>query len=229
MKKEEKKIGIVVVNYKTPANLAMCLLSIRQYVDSFELTIVDNGEDEQSREVIEKTLLGQKRLYEKNIGFCKSVNKAVKNMVTEYFAVIPADAMVSLNWKVKMLEAIKNLRKAGIVGPMCTQTSGPQGIEARGMINEPLPCQRIILNGAVMRTETFKSMGGLDELFPNKGGNFCDDDLGRRYAIAGYQNYIIPVLVFHNRSASYWGDVDAYTEDIKMGREYFTKKWFKKG
>lgn len=228
MNEKQNKLGIVVVNYKTPAHLAMCLTSIGQYVDNHEIIIVDNGEDEHSKKVIENTPFEKKTLFEKNIGFCKSVNKAVKNMVTEYFAVIPADCMVTLKWKATLLKAMKNIPKVGIVGPMCTQTSGPQGIEVGGMIDQPIPLQRIILNGAMMRTETFKSIGGLDERFPNKGGNFCDDDLGRRYVIAGYKNWVMPVLIFHNRSASYWGDVDAYTADIKTGREYFTHKWFKK-
>ena len=229
MGEKEKTLGIVVVNYKTPANLAMCLLSIRQYVDNYELIIVDNGEDEASKAVIYKFPFDKKVLYEKNIGFCKAVNKAAFQMKSEYFAILPADCMVTLNWKVIMWGGITTIKKAGIVGAMCTQTSGPQGIEARGMITEPLPCQRIILNGAVMRTETFKSLGGLDESFPNKGGNFSDDDLGRRYTIAGYHNYILPVLVFHNRSASFLGDVDEYNKDLTKGRDYFTKKWFKTG
>ena len=227
MENKREVLGIVVVTYKTPINLKMCLISIGHYVDDYDLIIVDNGGDEQSKAAIWDCLHKRKVLYEKNIGFCKAVNKAVKQLQTEFFAVVPADCIVTLNWKVKLMNAIKTLPKAGIVATMATQTSGAQGIENNKMIQHPMECQRIILNGAVMKTETFKSLGGLDELFPNKGGNFADDDLGRRYYIAGYRNYIIPDLIFHTRSASYLGDLEAYKADLFQGRDYFTKKWFK--
>lgn len=223
------KLGIVVVNYKTPANLAMCLLSIRTYVENFELIIVDNGEDQKSREVIQHAAWTESTFFEKNIGFCKAVNKGVKELEAEYFAIMPADCMVTQQWEGVMNYTIRGLPRAGIVGPMCTQASGPQGIEIGGMIKQPIEFQRVILNGAVMKKEVFIKMGGLDESFPNKGGNFCDDDIGRRYVLGGYKNYIVPVLIFHSRSASYQGDLDKYQRDINMGRDYFTKKWFKKG
>lgn len=229
MNQKKEELGIVVVNYRTPANLAMCLISIKMYVDSFELVIVDNGEDEESKEVIEKFKIWKGVFYEKNIGFCKGVNKGVNELEADYFAIVPADCMVIQGWKEVMLEMAKKLPAAGIVGPMSTQCSGPQGIEARGMIGQPTPCQRIILNGAVMSKATFKHVGGLDEKFPNKGGNFSDDDLGRRYLLAGYKNYIIPALVFHNIGSSYQGRAEAMREDMLIGQKYFTQKWFKKG
>lgn len=225
MNKKAERIGIVIVNYKTPIHLAMCLLSVSHFVDSYELVIVDNGEDEESKKVIEPWESKAHVYYQRNIGFCKSVNKAIKHFRSEYFAIVPADCIVTLNWKIKLLQAIKELPKAGIVACMATQTSGPQGIESAGMIPRPTECQRIILNAAMLRTETFKSLGGLDDEFPNKGGNFSDDDLARRYYIAGYKNYIIPEIVFHMRSASYQGDVAAYKQDIFLGRDYYTKKW----
>lgn len=221
-------LGIVVVNYKTPVNLTMCLIAISHYVDSYELMIVDNGGDAESKKLLELCESPRKVFYEKNIGFCKAVNKVMKEFHTEYFAIVPADCIVTLNWKVKLMAAIRQLPKAGIVATMCTQTSGPQSIEKNLMPQHARECQRIILNGAVLRVDTFKSLGGLDERFPNPGGNFSDDDLARRYYIAGYRNYIIPDLIFHNRSASFHGDLEKYKDDLNAGRAYYTNKWFKK-
>jgi len=48
-----------------------------------------------------------------------------------------------------------DFKNPGIVATMCTQTSGTQGIEHRGLLAVTQVVERVILNGAVMRKEDF--------------------------------------------------------------------------
>lgn len=227
MEEHEKGIGIIVVNYKTPFNLQMCVLSIGMYVENNELVVVNNGEETGSLLVIKGDKKIKKGLFEKNIGFCRGVNLGVKEVETEYIAIVPADCIITPGWKEGMIRAFTWVDKPGILGPMATQTSGMQGVEDRGMLNRIFEMPRIVLNAAVMKRKAFWEVGGMDEGFPNMGGNFSDDDLSRRFIAAGYKNYIVNHLVYHTRGASYQGDVELYKKDLEMGREYFNKKWAK--
>ena len=228
MQEWERSLGIIVVTYQTPICLEICLLSIRRCVSTYDLIVVDNGNDPETANVVSRAKNVYKYHKPGNIGFCKAVNRAVKEFKTMYFAIVPADCIITPFWKETMIKGLITLPKAGIVGPMCTQTSGLQGVEVSGMQSEWIELSRIILNGAVMKTDVFRSLGGLDEGFPNKGGNFCDDDLSRRYIIAGYKNYVIGHLIFHTKSASYLGKAEIYDKDLEAGRAYYNSKWFGK-
>ncbi|MBA7496977.1 hypothetical protein ES702_07586 [subsurface metagenome] len=228
MQEWERSLGIVVVTYQTPICLEICLLSIRRCVQTYDLIVVDNGSDSESANVVSRAKNVYKYLSFQNIGFCKAVNQAVKNLKSVYLAIVPADCIITPFWKEHMIKALVELPKAGIVGPMCTQTSGLQGVEGTGLHEQNFECSRIVFNGAVMKTDVFRSLGGLDEGFPNKGGNFCDDDLSRRYVIAGYKNYVVGHLIFHTTSASYLGNVDNYGKDLELGRAHYNTKWFGK-
>jgi len=111
------------------------------------------------------------------------------------------------------------------VSTMCTFTSGNQGIEQQGLYNVTQKVERVILNGAMMRKEDFLLVGGMDEGFPNKGGNFSDDDLAKRFVKKGFNNYILNHLIHHNTSRSYGGRNAAFLKDLQMGADYYKRKW----
>jgi GT2 family glycosyltransferase len=228
MEEQEKKIGIVVVNYKTPIHLQMCLLSIELYVNNYELVVINNSDEKGSMLVIKGGEPIKKDFYEGNAGFCKGVNAGIKELETEYISIVPADCMITPGWKEKMIKAFLEVNKPGILAPMATQSSGLQEVEAQGLFRKIIEMPRIILNGAVMKRETFWEVGGMDEGFPNLGGSFSDDDLSRRFIMAGHRNYIVDHLIFHIKGQSYHGDVEMFKKDMTLGREYFEKKW-KKG
>lgn len=224
-KQEEKKLDIVVVTYNTPIELAMCLASVRLFTKNSEVIVVDNGEDKDTWEYIVGDPLIKEVFRGENLGFCKGVNKGVEKVETEWFAILPADCMLTQGWENRMLHQIPTLEIPGIVAPMCTQTSGNQGVEKEGLRMITQKVKRIILNGAVMRKEDFSKVGGMDEGFPNKGGNFSDDDLARRFIKAGYNNYILNHLIFHNQARSYGGPNEEMMKDFKQGMAYYKRKW----
>jgi GT2 family glycosyltransferase len=221
----KEKIDIVVLTYNTPIELSMCLNSIQLYTVNCKVIIIDNGDDNIplvdvfGQPFIKKVISGG------NLGFCIGLNRGVDEVTTEKFAVLPADCMITQGWESRMTQQFNTLKNPGIVAPMCTQTSGHQGVERGGLPGVTQRVERIILNGAVMRKEDFLKVGRMDENFPNKGGNFSDDDLSRRFYEAGYTNYVLNHLIFHCMARSYGGMTEAFQEDYNKGWWYFKKKW----
>lgn len=222
---KEKKLEIVLVTYNTPTELSMCLSSVFLFTKHSRVIVVDNGDVEFFLKDLQNEKIIKTVIQEGNLGFCKGLNRGVKEVETEYFAVLPADCMLTVGWENRMLHQVPTLKNHGIVAPMCTQTSGYQGIERQGLLELTQVAKRVILNGAVMRKEDFLKVGGMDEGFPNKGGNFSDDDLSRRFFDAKYTNYIVNHLIFHNTSRSYGGQNEGLLKDFNEGKAYYSRKW----
>lgn len=222
---KDKKLEIVIVAYNTPLELLMCLTSVRLFTRNSKVIIVDNGNDDQMWEMVKGDKIIKTVIKEGNLGFCRGVNKGVEKVETEQFAILPADCIITEGWENRMLYQIPTLKKPGIVAPMCTQTSGYQGVERNGLMQVTQVIKRVVLNGAVMFTEDFLKVGGMDTDFPNMGGNFSDDDLSRRFYDAGYINYIVNHLIYHNQARSYGGKTEGMANDFRQGLEYYKKKW----
>jgi len=226
MNKQEKKIiEIVIVTYNTPIELLMCISSVKLFTKYSKVIIVENGTEDETWGYKEGKDVIKSIIRAGNLGFCKGVNRGVEEVETEWFGILPADCMLTEGWENRMMYQVPTLEKPGIVATMCTNTSGNQGIEQQGLYNVTQKVERVILNGAVMRKEDFLLVGGMDEGFPNKGGNFSDDDLAKRFVKMGFNNYILNHVIHHNTSRSYGGRNEKFLKDLKMGAEYFKRKW----
>jgi len=220
-----KKLDIVVVSYNTPIEFIMCLSSVLLFTKNCKVIVIDNGDEEMPLEESLKKGVIKKIIREGNLGFCKGVNRGVEEVDTEWFCILPADCMLTHGWENRMMYQVPTLKNPGIVATMCTQTSGTQGIEHRGLLAVTQVVERVILNGAVMRKEDFLLVGGMDEGFPNLGGNFSDDDLAKRFVKKGFHNYILNHVIHHNQGRSYGGVNEKFIQDMKAGGEYYKRKW----
>ena len=220
-----EKLEIVIVTYNTPTELSMCLSSVFLFTKNIRVIIVNNGDELPQMTVLKNEELVKKVIQGENIGFCKGVNRGVKEVDTEWFGILPADCMLTEGWENRMMYQVPTLENPGIVSTMCTFTSGNQGIEQQGLYNVTQKVERVILNGAVMRKEDFLLVGGMDEGFPNKGGNFSDDDLAKRFVKKGFNNYILNHVIHHNNARSYGGRNEKFLKDLQMGADYFKRKW----
>lgn len=220
-----EKLEIVIVTYNTPLELLMCLNSVKIFTRNSRVIIVDNGTNQMEAVYGLKDKLIKTVILEGNLGFCKGVNRGVEEVDTEWFCILPADCMLTDGWENRMMYQVPTLENPGIVSTMCTNTSGNQGIEQEGLRNITQKVERVILNGAVMKKKDFLLVGGMDEGFPNKGGNFSDDDLAKRYVKMGFNNYILNHVIHHNNARSYGGQNEKFVKDLNMGAEYFKRKW----
>jgi GT2 family glycosyltransferase len=219
------ELNIVVVTYNTPIELLMCISSVKLFTKHARMIIVENGDDEHTWEYAKEDKLIKTVIRAGNLGFCKGLNRGVEEVDTEWFAVLPADCMLTEGWENRMMYQVPTLENPGIVATMCTNTSGNQGIEQQGLYNITQKVGRVILNGAVMRKEDFLLVGRMDEGFPNKGGNFSDDDLAKRFVKKGFNNYILNHVIHHNQGRSYGGRNEKFMKDFKAGAEYYKRKW----
>lgn len=230
-------IDIIITTWNLPDYLKLCIESIKLHTKDYRIIVVNNGQDRETIKKIDKFEsisfdFGEKNLIvinnPENLGYCKAINQGVNAATSEYVALVTNDIIVTPDWLEKMLQVFKDQKNVGLVGAIETHASGIQDLATIGYLKEPLKSDRIILGCALFHRETFLKMGGMDEKFPNLGGNYSDDDLSRRYFLKGFNNYIAPVIVFHFPSMSYKSGLANQLEDLRIGKKYFLEKWKKK-
>jgi len=221
------KTSIVLITYKLPQYLDLCIRSIRMHTRDYELIIVNNGQDKATEKLLSKYRNINVINNEKNLGYCKALNQGVKAATNEFVILGTNDIIVTPKW-LDILHKVYEVNKPsnpGLVGTYFIHASGLQDA-IRGKINpQPIITQRVILACALTKVKDFWDVGGMDEKFPNLGGNYSDDDLSRRYWNKGFKNIIAPVLIFHFPSMSYTSGLANYSADLKKGKDYYNEKW----
>lgn len=98
------KTAIIIVNYKTPWHLKLCLESVFKFSEDFHLIVVQNAPDRRSKKIVDS----YKQRYpntvsvienEKNLGFVGGVNSAYPIAVNyPRVCLLNSDTIVSKNW-----------------------------------------------------------------------------------------------------------------------------------
>ena len=221
------KTSIVIVTYNLPEYLDLCLRSIRMHTKDYELIVVNNGQDEETKELLDQqddiVAINNKQ----NVGYCKALNQGVKAATSDFVILGTNDIVVTPNWLdvLHKVYKVNKPQKPGLIGTYFTFASGLQDAIRGSIKKQPILVKRVILGCALTKVEDYWAVGGMDENFPNKGGNFADDDISRRYWEAGYKNIIAPVLIFHFPSMTYRKGLLSHEEDLRKGYEYFKRKW----
>jgi len=221
------KTSIVVITYKLPQYLDLCIRSIRMHTKDYELIVVNNGQDKATKDFLAENEDIIAINNKKNIGYCKALNKGVKAATCRFVILGTNDIVVTPKW-LEILHKVYKINKPnnpGLVGPYFTFSSGLQDPIRGKWVNQPFITKRMITGCTLTKVEDFWKVGGMDEDFPNMGGNYADDDLSRRYWEAGFKNLVAPVLIFHFPSMSYYHKLLSHKEDMEEGGEYFRKKW----
>ncbi|MCW3134449.1 MAG: glycosyltransferase [Methanophagales archaeon] len=221
------KTSIVIVTYKLPQYLDLCIRSIRMHTKDYELIVVNNGQDKATLKLLNKYRNIITINNEENLGYCKALNQGVKAASYKMVVLGTNDIIVTPKW-LEILRKVYQVNKPnnpGLIGTYFTYASGLQDAVRSRWINQPFITKRVILGCTLTKVKDFWKVGGMDENFPNLGGNYADDDLSRRYWNAGFKNIIAPVLIFHFPSMSYTSGLLSHHEDMKKGEEYYRKKW----
>ncbi|PJE50928.1 MAG: hypothetical protein COV29_01465 [Candidatus Yanofskybacteria bacterium CG10_big_fil_rev_8_21_14_0_10_36_16] len=120
-----KQLSIIIVHYKTPELLRMCLRSINQALpsvglrqDEYEVIVVDSASERISRDIVRDEFPSIKLLdYEENLGFAKGVNEGIINSSGEFVLILNADIVIPEGSVEKMLEYIKPRKDIAILAP----------------------------------------------------------------------------------------------------------------
>lgn len=114
--------AIIIVNYKTPWHLNLCLNSVFKYTKDFHIFLVNNSQDKESEKVINKftqkypdriTLIRN----EKNLGFVGGVNSAyIEAVKYDKVCLLNSDTIVTTNW-LKILNSELEENKFEMISP----------------------------------------------------------------------------------------------------------------
>jgi GT2 family glycosyltransferase len=117
------KLSIIVNHYRTPEILKICLRSIKENLRNadfdWEIILTDGATIEKTTEMMENEFSDVIFIpNEKNIGFGKSVNAAIKKAKGDYLFIVNADIIIDKENAIKkLLDFIEKNKNIGMVGP----------------------------------------------------------------------------------------------------------------
>jgi GT2 family glycosyltransferase len=126
MKRGQRMLDIVVVNYNSTDYLLNCLKSIYDSMNGNPINVLiqDNGSEDDVDRVLQ--VFPQVRLAKSsnNMGFAKAINKGLDQCESPYIAIINPDTMVLDDCFHEVLEYMEKNPGVGIVGPKVLDVGG---------------------------------------------------------------------------------------------------------
>lgn len=216
------KIAIVILNWNGRAFLEKFLPSVVSYSSGAEVIIAENGSTDDSVQFLKENY-PQIRIVanEKNGGFAKGYNDALKEIEAEYYLLLNSDIEVTENWLEPMIECMKDPNVAGVQPKILSYQYKNQFEHAgasggfldrnyfpfcRGRIFDKFEVDSgqydykmevFWATGAALliRSKLFHEVGGFDEAF---FAHMEEIDLCWRLKNMGYSFYVEPKsIVFH--------------------------------
>ncbi|HEY4798091.1 MAG TPA: glycosyltransferase, partial [Bacteroidia bacterium] len=219
------KLSIIIVNYNVEHFLEQCLHSVRKALKNIpaEIFVVDNSSVDGSVQMV-KTKFPEVKLIanEKNAGFSKANNQAIKTATGEYILLLNPDTVVQEDTFEKTIQFMDEHADAGALGVMMLDGKGKFLPESkRGLPTPSVAFYKIFGLAALFpNSKTFGQyhLGFLDKNKTHEvdvlAGAFMllrktvldkiglldetffmygeDIDLSYRITLAGYKNYYFP-------------------------------------
>ncbi len=245
-KAESTLTSIIILTYNQLKYTKLCLQSIENFTDvPYELIIVDNGSTDGTVEYLQKFKELHQNVQliinEENRGFAGGNNQGIEAAQGDYILFLNNDVVVTENWLSQMLRYINHTPEIGMVGPVSNAVSGSQYIpnvsyqkiddmhvfanaiatQNAGQANTAV---RLVGFCLLAKREVIDLIGGFDEGYG--AGNFEDDDLCLRSALAGYMAVIAQdVFIHHFGNMTFRGNNMDYNSHLSQNRDRFIHKW----
>jgi GT2 family glycosyltransferase len=216
-------VSIIVLNYNHRNYLEKCLSIIEKLnypKEMYEVILADNCSNDDSVKFIKENFPWVRIIrFEKNYGFCKGNNLAVKFAKGKLVAFLNPDVEVDKGWLLKLVVAINSEPDIACVGGKVffldkraiIQNAGhkmsligiPYGIgfgeKDKGQFNKTRYTLSASGCAMLIRKDIFKKVGGFDEdyfMYVEEG------DLGLRLWLYGYKvKYVPDALAWHELGA----------------------------
>ncbi|MRR05563.1 MAG: glycosyltransferase [Deltaproteobacteria bacterium] len=239
-------VSIVILTFNQLDKTRDCLKSIQRHTPELhEIIVVDNGSTDSTLPWLKEACAcnDSYMLIEntENRGFAAGCNQGIAAARGDYVLLLNNDVVVTKDWLGGLLECLRATPDSGIVGPMTNNISGIQQVPdvrysstaeldafaaqfRERNRHQRIPYRRIVGFCMLFRKSLTDEIGMLDEAFGT--GNFEDDDLCLRAAIAGYRNVIAgDVFIHHVGNASFRGNNFDYVSTLTGNGRLFREKW----
>lgn len=151
----DKKLSIIIVNYKVKDLLAQTIRSLAtaEDIENCEIIVVDNNSQDGSKELIKNDFQMVNYIESKtNLGFGKACNLGAKNANGKYLMMLNPDTIISKNTLSFGINYLENHSEVGILGPKILNQDGSFQFQCRRSFPTPL--------------NAFAYMSGLSKIFP---------------------------------------------------------------
>ena len=214
-------INVIIVNWNGRELLTECLESLRgQAYKPLDITLVDNGSIDGSVDFVTQTYPEVRTIaLQNNTGFSAANNIALKNIRSEYVALLNNDAVAHPMWLKNLVNALETHPKAAFAASKMLFYDNPNVIDragdaytragtgllrGRGVSADKCNRQEWIFGAcagaALYRTEMLSDIGFFDEDFFLL---YEDVDLSFRAQLKGYKCLYVPeAVVYHKASSS---------------------------
>ena len=189
--------------------LKKCLNSLVRYTQNYELVIVDNGSDKETKKYL-SGLNVKLQTNDKNMGFSYACNQGIKLATSDYICMLNSDTVLTPNWLSKLLKGFDR-PNAGIVGPSTCYCRGKQCIwelagKRTGMTQEEMNAVDVgkgIIETDIygfcylIKKEVIDKIGVFDyKKYPI--GSAEEKDFSWRAGKAGYKSYWVQNSYVHH-------------------------------
>jgi len=221
--KEDRLVAVLVINYNGKHHLAECFDSLRkQDYGSFEVYLVDNGSVDGSVNFTQEKFPWVKIIaFNKNYGFAKAYNQAVKQTNVELVAFLNNDTKADKRWLSEVVSCITYADKVVAAGskmlfydnPLILNHAGTKitqigGGYSMGAFEEDNPQKNglefvgaVCAGAMLVKRNPFLEVGGFDDDF---FAYFEDVDLCWRFWLSGYKVVYCPKsIIYHKHGASF--------------------------
>ena len=148
------KVSVVIVNYNSGEYLRRCVTSVLAHRDDVEIVVWDNASTDDSL-VLQRDILDGIRLIraERNLGFSRAVNAAIRECSGEYIALLNPDAEARSDFISPLVDFLDQRGGDCVVGGKVINPDG--SLERACMRAIPTPWS------------AFLRLSGISLLFPN--------------------------------------------------------------
>lgn len=237
-------VSIIIPAHNQLEYCRQCIHSIQTHTDyAYRLILVDNASTDGVSDYFD-TIQDAVVIHSKaNLGFPGGVNLGLSHAVG-HVLILNSDTIVPPRWLSRLVQALDQSPRIGIVGPKSNYVSGPQLVPditlatldaihsfADGLHARHGPAltdvDRLVGFCMLIRDTAFRDVGRFDESFGI--GNFEDDDYCLRARRAGYRVCIAEgCFVFHYGSRTFQSlgyDSSRFDALIRHNESIFNEKW----
>lgn len=227
------KTDILVPVWNLPEVTLQCLDSVWKFTENYQLILVDDCSEQPTAEMLDKLVSAHKgwRLIRnsENLGFQKSMNKAMHQSKAERVCWLNNDTVVTCDWLKHMNDTMTRFKneKCGFVVPNSTfQFNPPMRMLIGTCPTEDVQLNHILGFCLLIDRHVINEVGYIDEAF-SEGYGYDETDLFLRASRQGFTARLSHrAYVYHRAYTSFEAmNPGKLAELYERNKQIFSEKW----